>query len=212
MLKVCYIYLFFILKVVSCQKETIVDCNDSSLNTQSCVCVLSGPKPRPTESMTCSVGYITNSSLNKLPGLSASVPFSVEISNTYTVFPIVPVSYLSLYNLNLQNNKIPSLGDLTNLANLSTFSLRNNLITELTPHLGCVLTKCRQMDLSFNRLETVSFENFVCYSNTSSLSSNNLYVFSSLQALMLTGNLIKVKKYISKPWRIFDAFESLNRI
>jgi Leucine-rich repeat (LRR) protein len=144
--------------------------------------------------------------------MGSIAPFMVVISNTYTVFPIVPVSYLSVSSLNLQNNIIPSLGDLTNLANLSTFSLRNNLITELTPQLGCVLTKCRQMDFSYNRLETVSFENFVCYSNTSSLSSNNLYVFSSLQALMLTGNLIKVKKYISKPWRIFDAFESLNRI
>ena len=186
------IFLFFLFKIVSCQKQTIVSCNDAVLDSQNCVCALSGPKPRPTESMTCSGGYITNSSLNKLPGLSTSVPFSVEISNTYTMFPIVPISYLSLTNLNLQDNKIPSLGDLTNLANLSTFSLRHNLITELTPQLGCILTKCQQIDFSYNRLETVSFENFVCFSNTSSLNTNNLYVFSSLQALMLTGNLIKV--------------------
>ena len=202
MFYVGFFCLFFIFKIVSCRLETIVDCNDSSLDTQGCVCALSGPKPRPSESMTCNVGYITNSSLNKLPGLSTSVPFSVEISYTYTVFPIVPVSYLSLTNLNLQENLIPNLGDLTNLANLTKFSLRHNLITELTPQLGCILTKCQQMDFSYNRIETISFENFVCFSNTSSLNSNNLYVFSSLQALMLTGNLIKVKNIF---YKIFKA-------
>ena len=58
------------------------------------------------------------------------------------------------------------------------------------------------MDFSYNRIETISFENFVCFSNTSSLNSNNLYVFSSLQALMLTGNLIKVKNIF---YKIFKA-------
>ena len=109
------------------------------------------------------------------------------------MFPTVPISYLPLTNLNLINNKIPSLGDLTNLPNLLTFFMGYNLISELTPQLGCALTQCERMDFSYNRLETIYLEYFVCDTNTNMLNTTSNYVFSSLHVLILTGNSIKVK-------------------
>ena len=76
-------------------------------------------------------------------------------------------------NLNLKNNKIPSLSDLTNLANLLTFYMGYNLISELTPQLGCVLTQCQRMDFSYNKLEIIYLEDFVCDSKTSMLNTTS---------------------------------------
>ena len=176
-------------KAVSPQTTTIVSCNDNFLASQNCPCSIKSS----VEYMSCNGSFLTNSTQNNLPGLNANVPLGVEIANTYTMFPTVPISYLPLTNLNLKNNKIPSLGDLTNLPNLLTFFMGYNLISELTPQLGCALTQCERMDFSYNRLETIYLEDFVCDTNTNMLNTTSNYVFSSLHVLILTGNSIKVK-------------------
>jgi hypothetical protein len=176
------------LKTVSPQTTTIVSCNDNFLASQNCTCSIKSN----VQYMSCNGNYLTNSTQNTLPGLNTTVPLGVEITNTYTMFPTVPISYLPLTNLNLKSNKIPRLGDLTNLANLLTFYMGYNLISELTPQLGCVLTQCQRMDFSYNKLEIIYLEDFVCDTNTSTLDTTSNYVFSSLHLLVFTGNSIKV--------------------
>ena len=120
----CFISIFALIffKAVSPQTTKIVSCNDNFLASQNCPCSIKSS----VEYMSCNGSFLTNSTQNNLPGLNANVPLGVEIANTYTMFPTVPISYLPLTNLNLKNNKIPSLGDLTNLPNLLTFYIGYN--------------------------------------------------------------------------------------
>ena len=187
------IVVFVSIKIVTHQAASI-SCNDTFLISQNCTCSLTGSKTQIVETMSCNGTYLTNTTQNTLPDLSVTnMPLGVQISNTYTMFPLVPDSYKSLTNLNLEKNQIKSFGNLTNLASLLTFYLGYNSLTQLVPELGCVLINCQRMDFSYNQLETIYFEHFVCYTNTSVLNTTNNYVFSSLQVLLLVGNLIKVK-------------------
>ena len=167
-----------------------LNCGDAFLLSQNCTCTISAIK-NGIQTMTCNGAYLTNATQNTLPAINTTtVPRAIQIFNTYTMFPTVPVSYLSLPNFNLNHNQISSIGDISNLANTLTFYMSYNLLTQL-PSL-CMLTKCEAMDFSYNLLQTIYFENFVCDTNTSVLNTSSNYVFSNLLKLSLAGNLIKV--------------------
>ena len=179
---------------------TSINCTDTFLTSFNCTCTLSGI----IESMNCSGNYLPNTTINTLPDLAGSAQ-SVQIRNTYTLFPVVPSSYSSLANFDLSYNKITSIGNLKNLSNLIGFYMSNNLINQLNSTSFCSLTKVTVIDLSYNLIDTVYMENFVCNSNTSVPSIPNvclickmlLYygadnsVFTNLQVLLLQGNKIK---------------------
>ena len=169
------------------------NCSDPFLISQNCVCSISATRSGVI-SMTCGGGYLTNNVQNTLPPISTTnVPLAISIPNTYTMFPTIPVSYLSLPNFDLAHNRIEAIGDLTNLANTLSFFVENNLIRELPKTALCSLTKCQVIDLSYNLLETIYFEDFVCDTTTSDINTTSNYVFSSLLQLSLAGNLIKVR-------------------
>ena len=190
------------LKIVTHQAAT-VSCNDTFLISQNCTCSITFSGSAKVESMSCGGSYLTNLTQNTLPGIStSSPPLGMQIAGTYTMFPIAPVSYLSLYNLMLDNNQIPSLNqDFTNLVNLLTFYISYNLITQIPSQLGCMLPNVQRMDLSYNLIQAFYFDYLVCQTNTSVLNTTSNYVFSSLQELILAGNLIKVNK--SSNFKIF---------
>ena len=169
------------------------NCSDPFLISQNCACSISGTRGGVI-TMTCGGGYLTNTTQNTLPPISTfNVPLAITIPNTYTMFPTIPVSYLFLPTFDLAHNRIEAIGDLTNLANTLSFFVENNLIRELPKTALCSLTKCQVMDLSYNLLETIYFEDFVCDTTTSDLNMTSNYVFSSLLELLLAGNLIKVR-------------------
>ena len=173
-----------------------ISCIDTFLISQGCSCDVSSNGQNAIQTMTCG-SYLTNATQNPLPPISTSKPpIKVQISNTYTMFPTVPVQYLLLDNFDLSNNRIKTIGNLTNLANLLSFDLSYNLLSQLPKSMSlCLLIKCETIDLSYNLLETVYFESFVCETNTSSLDLSTNYVFSNLLKLSLAGNLIKVNIY-----------------
>jgi hypothetical protein len=183
-------------------KALSISCGDSFLISQGCECAVSSNGNNANQTMECinvNGTYLTNTTQNPLPPISTSkTPIRVIISNTYTMFPIVPVSYLLLENIDLSFNKIKTIENLTNLANLLSFRFSNNLLTQLPKSSSlCLLKNCEIMDFSHNLLETVYFESFVCDTNTSSLDLSTNYLFSNLLQLSLAGNLIKVYLYIN---------------
>ena len=184
--------LFFVV-ILSHQVSAIaLNCSDSFLISQNCTCSIDKTK-NGIQTMTCNGTYLTNATQNTLPPISTtSVPLAVQIPNTYTMFPTIPSSYLSLTNFDLSRNKITSIDDLSNIANTLSFFMGYNLITQLPSTSLCSLTKCQVMDFRRNLLETVYFESFVCDTNTSELNTSSNYVFSNLLQLVLEGNLIKV--------------------
>jgi hypothetical protein len=172
------------------------NCSDSFLISQNCECsvVITPPSRSGVITMNCGGGYLTNTVQNTLPPISTTnVPLAVSIQNTYTMFPTIPVSYLFLPTFDLAYNRIQTIGDLKNLANTLKFLMEYNLIRELPKKALCSLTKCQVIDLSYNLLETIYFEDFVCDTTTSDLNMTSNYVFSSLLELLLAGNLIKVR-------------------
>jgi hypothetical protein len=192
LLKIFVIVIFPCLRV-----EAIpISCGDTFLTSQGCSCEVSSNGQNAIQTMTCN-SYLTNTTQNPLPPISTSKPpIKVQISDTYTMFPSVPVSYLLLDTIDLSHNRIKAIGNLTNLANLLLFDLSFNLLSELPKSMSlCLLKKCETLDLSYNLLETVYFESFVCETNTSSLDLSTNYVFSNLLKLSLAGNLIKVNIY-----------------
>ena len=189
--------LFIVLfKAFICQfavEALYYNCSDPFLISQNCTCSITSTT-RGIVSMTCNGGFLSNATQNTLPPVSTTnVPLALSISNTYTMFPTIPVSYLSLPNIDLSRNRIQAIGDLTNLANTLSFFVENNLIKELPKTALCSLTKCEVINLSNNLLETIYFEDFVCDTTKSDLNTTSNYVFSSLLQLFLAGNLIKVR-------------------
>ena len=173
--------------------DTSTDCLDTFLRSQNCSCSIAQPPNgrNGVETMTCNGNYLTNATQNTLPGLNtANLPLTVQIKNTYTMFPTIPASYINLLNFDLSSNQITSIGDLTNLPNVFTFYMNRNLLTSI-PSSICSLTKVQNMDFSYNLIQIVYFESFVCNSETSALNTSTNYVFSSLQMLGLNGNMIR---------------------
>jgi len=190
--------LIVILQALLSKNNAIVlnyNCSDSFLISQNCVCsvVITPPSRSGVITMNCG-GFLTNTVQNTLPPISTTnVPLAVSIQNTYTMFPTLPDSYLFLRTFDLAYNRIQAIGDLTNLANTLKFLMEYNLIRELPKKALCSLTKCEVINLSYNLLETIYFEDFVCDTTTSDLNMTSNYVFSSLLELLLAGNLIKVR-------------------
>jgi Leucine-rich repeat (LRR) protein len=190
--KLLFIVLFQALANQYTVEGLYYNCSDPFLISQNCTCSISATRSGII-SMTCNGGYLTNATQNTMPPISTTnVPLAISITNTYTMFPTIPVSYLSLPNFDLAHNKIQVIGDLTNLANTLSFFVENNLIKELPKTALCSLTKCQVIDLSYNLLEVIYFEDFVCDTTTSDLNTTSNYVFSSLLQLSLAGNFIKV--------------------
>jgi hypothetical protein len=192
LLKALFIVLFLAIVNQYTVEALYYNCSDPFLISQNCTCSITSTT-RGVVSMTCGGTYLTNATQNTLPPIrTTNVPQGVRITKTYTMFPAIPVSYLSLTNFDLSKNQITSIGDLTNLANTLSFLVGYNLIKELPKTALCSLTKCQVIDLSYNLLEVIFFEDFVCDTTTSDLNTTSNYVFSSLLQLSLAGNFIKV--------------------
>ena len=165
---------------------TYVSCNETLLDSLNCSCSFQDR----IETMNCNGTYLPNTTVNTLPDIS-SVIYTVQINYTYTMFPLVPIAYVGLQQLNLSNNRISSIGDLTNLPNVVGFYMSNNLLTQLSSYL-CNLTAAIEIDLSYNLIQAIFVENFLCNSDTTShYYGGTSPMFRNLQSLFLQGNKIK---------------------
>ena len=164
----------------------VVSCNDTFLNSLNCSCSYANR----IQTMNCNGTYLPNTTANTLPYIITLI-YMVQINYTYTMFPLVPSSYLGLQKLNLSNNRISSIGDLTNLPFVVGFYMSNNLLTQLNSYL-CNLTAATEIDLSYNLIEAVFVENFFCNSDTpTQFYLNDIPKLRNLQILRLQGNKIK---------------------
>jgi len=163
-------------------KVTKVDCADPEL-AKACVCVLDDQR----DMIQIGCGNYLSDENNKLPDLPAQI---VSAKKAYTRWPDVPKSYVNTGLLDLSINKIQKIGDLTNLKNLQYFNISFNLLTEINPQI-CTLKDLYVLDLSYNALEILYMEDFVCETDTSVFNTTSNYLFSNLEYVFLIGNKIK---------------------
>ena len=180
-----FIFIFLLISLNSTKvlsKVSKLDCNDAEL-TKACVCVMDDQ--RNLVQIGCS-NYLPENS-NKLPDLPAQI---VSAKKAYTRWPDVPKSYVNTGLLDLSVNKIPRIGDLTNLKNLQYFNISFNLLDEINPEI-CVLKDLYVLDLSYNMLEVLKMESFVCETDSGVFNTTTNYLFSNLEYVFLIGNKIK---------------------
>ena len=160
----------------------IADCKDNDFNAY-CQCLYE--ETRDFLEMRCK--SILDASLNKLPLYSVSI---VRVINSYSHWPTISEEYQFTLSLILSENQIESIGDLTNLENLQFLNLSHNHINKIDKSLS-TLKMLNQIDLSYNRLEEIRFEDLVIDCHKDAFSPNTDQIFSNLEFLFLIGNRIK---------------------
>lgn len=166
---------------VNC-KASKVDCKDAAL-TKSCTCVYDDQNS--LMQMTCN-SYLADSS-SKLPEIAAGM---VSIKKAYNKWPAISKTFQKTAFFDVSLNKIDSIGDLSNLIAVQYMNLSLNAITKVNPDI-CKLANLFVLDLSYNQIEVLKFEDFVCETTSNKLNKNTNYLFSNLEYLFLIGNKIK---------------------
>ena len=123
-----------------------------------------------------------------MPNFSAEM---VVIRSAYTQWPVGSESYLITKYLDLSYNKIFYIGYLAFFRNLIYLNISYNQIPEINPEI-CKLIDLKVLELSFNLLEVLHIQDFVCASDTSLFNTSTNYLVSDLEFLYLTGNKIKL--------------------
>ena len=159
-----------------------VDCRDESLS-ESCKCGLD------TE-----LDLLLMECQNPLDGTSSKMPNiparTVISSNSLMQWPKIPASFKKkTLSLILSRNRISSIGDLKNLEALQFLNVSHNQITKIDSSIAS-LKELYLLDLSFNLLEEVHFEDFVLHSDQNTFEPKK-EIFSHLNVLLLNGNRIK---------------------
>ena len=202
-MKLIYIELISLLltlnPVLILSKVVKLDCGDSSLNANGCSCFFEDQSKFLT--MVCNT-FLENDA-NKLPDLTAT---NVAVEQTYTHWPTISATYVNTTILDLSLNKIDSIGELSNLTNLQYLNLSSNLLTRINPKI-CRLLDLYVLDLSFNNIEILNIDDFVCETDTDVFNTNTSYLFSNLQYFFVIGNKIK---QINKLDLIFTGMPLLN--
>ena len=162
-------------------------CKDTTLDAQ-CACTFD-----PVDQslvMECN-DFMDTAPGNKLPSIQS---MDAKIRNAFTQWPVIPKAYQKTKTLSLCNNKIKSIGDVSNLAtHLERLDLSSNVISSL----GSAILKFKELvelDLSYNLLDEFNFEDVVPNPNwnwNNKTSHKEAMIFSSLQRFMLAGNRIK---------------------
>jgi len=124
--------------------------------------------------------------LNLLPSLPGNI---LKVIHSFDRWPIIPVGAKSKIALILSENKIDSIGDLTNLENLEFFKISHKKISKIDSSFTR-LQKLAVLDLSYNLFEAFHFEDLVPNADSNSFDFTQP-VFSSLKFLFLNGNQIK---------------------
>ena len=158
------------------------DCNDNDLNAM-CQCAFDDTQDYLI--MVCQ--SILDSSMSKLPPLSASV---IRIVNTFDHWPAIPTQTKNTLALFLSENQIDSIGSLENIEQLQYLNLSHNLIKKVDSSLS-TLKELYFLDLSNNLLEEFRFENVVPNLDQTTYISTNDQIFSKLRILILSANKIK---------------------
>lgn len=166
---------------VNC-KSSKVDCKDAAL-TKSCSC--SYEDQNSLMQMICN-SYLPDSS-SKLPEIAAAM---VSVKKAYNKWPTISKTFQKTVVFDLSVNKIDSIGDLSNLLAVQYMNLSINSITKINPDI-CKLLDLFLLDLSYNQIEVLKIEDFVCETTSNKLNKNTNYLFSNLQYLFLIGNKIK---------------------
>ena len=174
--------IFLIKTTISVSNFVPVDCKDNDFN-KFCQCIYNNTKD--TLIMTCN--STLEDSLHKLPLFSV---VDVIVFNSYDHWPMIPVEYLNTYYLTLSYNKIESIGDLTHLDNLKFLNVSRNRISKIDKSLT-MLKELIAIDLCYNLLEEIHFEDLVIDSDKDTFDPNRDQIFSKLKILLLVGNRIK---------------------
>ena len=162
---------------------TQIDCKDTQLN-DNCVCAFD--QDQNLLVMECQ--NLLDATSSKLPDVKAQ---TVIVQGSFSSWPVVPASYNYTKAMALSENKLTSIGDLSNLINLKYLNLSYNEIKKIGPSLA-TLKELVMLDLSMNYLEELHFENFIFSTEKNTLNKDgNDAIFSKLQYLFIYGNLIK---------------------
>ena len=162
---------------------TEVDCNNVHL--KECACVFDD---NSIFKMGCEA-YLESSN-TYLPNIKAQF---VSIKQTFVTWPTIPEVYLNYtIFMDLSYNQIDIIGNISNILNIQYLNLSNNIIARINPDI-CRLHDMYVLDLSFNLLEVINFEDFLCSTDTDVPNEDDSIsnVYSVLEYLILKGNRIK---------------------
>jgi len=105
-------------------------------------------------------------------------------------WPVIPDTYKKrAIALVLSENRISSIGDLTNLQELKLLNVSFNSLKKIDSQIS-KLNELIMLDATGNQLETIDFGDFVPNVNKATLGKGE-QIFSKLQFLFLLGNQIK---------------------
>jgi hypothetical protein len=135
--------------------------------------------------MSCS-SFLPDTS-SKLPEIAATM---VSVKKAYNKWPVISKTFQKTALLDLSVNKIDTIGDMSNLVSLQFLNISINSLTSVNPDI-CKLSNLYVLDLSFNLIETLRMEDFVCETTSNKLNKTTNYLFSNLEYLFLVGNKIK---------------------
>ena len=176
-------YVIFLLSTSFIDAKFVkVDCKDNDLNTD-CQCAYDDTQ----DFLILACKTILEASLNRLPPYSVSI---IKVINSFDHWPTIPADYHNTFALILSENQIESIGDMTQLSNLQFLNLSHNQISKLDKSLS-KMKELYLIDLSFNLLEEIHFEDFVIDCDKDTFDPNKDQIFSKLKILLLNGNRIK---------------------
>jgi Leucine-rich repeat (LRR) protein len=159
-----------------------VDCRDNALS-ESCICGYD--QDSDFLIMECQSPLEAGSS--KLPDIPAR---TIMCSNSLMEWPVIPDTYKKrAIALVLSENRISSIGDLTNLQELKLLNVSFNSLKKIDSQIS-KLNELIMLDATGNQLETIDFGDFVPNVNKATLGKGE-QIFSKLQFLFLLGNQIK---------------------
>jgi Leucine-rich repeat (LRR) protein len=159
-----------------------VDCRDNSLS-ESCICGYD----QDSDFLIMECQNPLDGSASRLPDIPARTIMS---SNSLMQWPVIPDSYKKrAIVLVLSENRISSIGDLTNLEELKLLNVSFNSIKKIDSRISS-LNELVMLDLSGNLIESIDFGDFVPNANKATLGKDE-QIFSKLQFLFILGNQIK---------------------
>lgn len=119
---------------------------------------------------------------NIFPDITA---LEVVAINVFTKWPYIPESFNKTSYIHLEFNRIESIDELSNLNQLTYLNLSYNLLTRMNPDI-CKLKKLLALDLSFNMIQILDMQDFICGSG-----ADLNGIMSSLRYLAVNNNKIK---------------------
>ena len=173
--------LFLIFFIITKSTEYNIDCNDTDLNKR-CECKIDADY---SNLLLIECSSYLKESVNKLPELNSTID-AVKISNSLIEWPLIPMSWANVTYLDLSNNKIDSIGDVSNVLSIGQLNASSNLIKSIDSSL-CRLERLWLIDLSFNLIETFYVDDFICGSSVDMMGN----YLSFLEYIYLVGNQIK---------------------